>query len=209
MAEDGGNSMPENDAPPADAAPAADPSAERTFTQKDVDRLMKHRLAEEVQRHYGDYDDLKQKAARLDEIEQQNMSDLEREREARAAAEQRLQQLDTEIRQQRLRSALLAEAAKADRKIVSPEDAIALLDASTLELGDDGAPLNADKALDALIEAKPWLVASAAARGTADQGARNHGVSQLTRDDLKSMSPEQIVAAQKDGRLAQLQGSSS
>jgi hypothetical protein len=62
--------------------------------------------------------------------------------------------------------------------------------------GEDREELEADA--DALLA----LVAKTnGSRGAADLGARESGPKQLTRSDLKNMTPDQIVKARKDGRL--------
>ena len=50
----------------------------QTFTQEDVDRIVQERLARQKPRKPADYDDLKAKAERLDEIEAENATDLEK-----------------------------------------------------------------------------------------------------------------------------------
>lgn len=73
--------MPEEENP--NSAEAA-----KTFTQDQVNALLadqKRKIGE----RFADYDDVKAKAAKLNEIEQASKSELEREREARTAAEAR------------------------------------------------------------------------------------------------------------------------
>lgn len=71
---------------------------------------------------------------------------------------------------------------------------------------DDPASIKA--AVDELLEDKPHLAASGRPRfqGSGDGGAarKASGPSQLTRQDLKGMSPEAIVKAKADGRLKDL-----
>lgn len=50
---------------------------EKTFTQAELNSVVQKRLGEERQK-YGDYEDLKKKAARLDEIEESNKSELQK-----------------------------------------------------------------------------------------------------------------------------------
>ena len=76
--------MPDPDTPAAPAAPtpSADPAppapAEpRTYSQEEFDRVLGRVRAEERQK-FADYDDLKQKASKFEEIETANQSDLER-----------------------------------------------------------------------------------------------------------------------------------
>ena len=76
-----------SDTTPTPAAPETAPAPsqekeqeqeqERTFTQADLDRIVEERLARE-RKKYADYDDVKAKAAALDEKEAENATDLER-----------------------------------------------------------------------------------------------------------------------------------
>lgn len=174
----------------------------RTFSQDDLDRIVKDRLARQKSQ-FADYEDLKAKAARLDEVEAANLSELEKAQKAAADAAAELDRIRTEAQEARLTAAILAEVAKADRKVVDPEAALRLLDRSTLELGEDGVPTNTADAVDALLEARPFLVSSVggSARGNADQGARKPGPTQLSREALASMKPDEINRARIEGRL--------
>jgi hypothetical protein len=60
---------------------------DKKFTQADVDRMIESRLAREKGKKPDDYDELKAKAAKLDEQEAQNKTELERERDLRKAAD--------------------------------------------------------------------------------------------------------------------------
>lgn len=53
---------------------------ERTFTQEEMNRIIAGRIAEEKSK-YADYDDMKEKAAKFDEYEKKNKSELERVQE--------------------------------------------------------------------------------------------------------------------------------
>lgn len=194
--------------------PAADPNPEpkpdppaRTFSQEALNGL----LAKQKRELLGDASDvaeLRKKALAFDELQQASKTELEREREARTAAEQRAEQIEAEVKETRLRSAIISEAAKPARKIVDPDAVVALLDRSTLEFDEAGSPTNVAQALDLLLETRPYLVASSGgSRGNADQGARpGTAAGQLTQEDLQRMSSAEIVKAQADGRLDALLG---
>lgn len=100
--------------------------------------------------------------------------------------------------------------AAATRKGVAPELATKLIDASGVEVNDDGTVDSAalDAAIEALVEKYPSLAAQGARfTGTPDAGTRNGtGTEQLTKADIASMTPEQINKARKDGRLNNLLG---
>ncbi|TYB69732.1 hypothetical protein FXF51_06100 [Nonomuraea sp. PA05] len=79
----------------------------------------------------------------------------------------------------------------------------------------DGDKIDAEaikEALDELLEKKPYLAVAAQSakrfQGSGDGGARKgpQKPAQLTQDDLRRMSPEQIVQAQDEGRFDDLMG---
>lgn len=64
-------------------------SQTRTFSQDEVNAIVGKRLAEEKVK-YADYDDLKAKAAKFDEVEEANKSELQKATERAATLEQEL-----------------------------------------------------------------------------------------------------------------------
>ena len=108
-----------------------------------------------------------------------------------------------------LRSELRA-AAKG--KLADPSDAQLYIDLSTFEVGDDGE-IDSDAledAIDELLARKPHLSSAPRTRfdGNADQGVKGKEAtpSQLSESDLQSMSPEEVNAARRAGRLNKLLG---
>lgn len=100
---------------------------------------------------------------------------------------------------------------KAAKLFADPEDARALLASRVDEFVDDGkVDVGAiEEALADLLSKKPHLAAQGGRRfqGSADGGARKGSKpDQLTRDDLKRMSPQEIVKAKAEGRLNDLFG---
>lgn len=133
------------------------------------------------------------------------------EAEHKAAAEaQRVKDEALASANERIKKAEVRIAAAG--KLADPADALLHLDLSDFEVGADGEVDSSQiaAAIDDLITKKPYLAAQGGKRfqGTADGGARNDATkpSQLTRDDLKRMSAEEIVKAEKEGRLDKIQG---
>lgn len=96
--------------------------------------------------------------------------------------------------------------AKAAKLFADPEDARALLAGRVEEFLDNGQVDNdaITEALDDLLKKKPHLAATAKRfAGGADGGARKGSstVAQLTGQDIKRMTPQQIVEARAAGRL--------
>jgi len=110
----------------------------------------------------------------------------------------------------RIRKSEVKAAAKG--VLADPQDAYKFLDLDTFEVDDDG---NVDEeaiatALADLVKDKPYLAAQGGRKfqGSADGGARTDAtkLSQLTEADLSRMTPEQIEASRKEGRLNDLLG---
>lgn len=100
--------------------------------------------------------------------------------------------------------------AAAAGKLADPSDALRFLDLSDFEVSPEG-DVDAEaiaEAIDGLVKSKPYLSAATVRRfqGSADGGARKgpQEPSQLTREDLKRMTPEEINKARIEGRLNDL-----
>jgi hypothetical protein len=190
--------------PTPDPTPTPDPDPSRTFSQTDVDRIVQDRLARQKAQYAG-FDELKAKADKFDELEQASKTDLEKANARVAQLEREAADQAQALQDSRLRSAVTAEAAK--RNVVDPDAALALIDRAELTFGDDGAPTNIADAMESLLQARPYLVGGGRPASSADLGARGSGGDasrQLGRDDLKTMTPAQIVEADKSGQLAEL-----
>lgn len=160
-------------------------------------------------------------------------SALQKERASNKAAAKRVKELEQELSDRdktqdekvldvARREAAAEATANANRRLVAaefrsaaakrvkdPRIAAKLVDLADVEVDDDGE-VDADgiaAALDALLVEYPDLAPSRF-EGTADQGARGKASapSQLTRDDLKTMTPQAILKAEKAGRLDRIKG---
>jgi hypothetical protein len=203
------DARPAPPAPPAPeppAPPAPEPPAPRTFDQADVDRIVQERLARAKGDPPADYADLKAAAAELAELKKASQTELERAQAERDEAKATAEAATASARQILLRASVLAAASKAGA--VDPDDVFALLPTDAVTIGDDGQVTGAEDAVKALLEAKPHLVGKPTTpTGSADGGAQGGpGPTQLTRDDLKTMTPDQITKAKADGQLNDLLG---
>lgn len=138
----------------------------------------------------------------------------------KAQAEGKEAEYNASVEAQRVKDEALAAAndrikraeirAAAAGKLNDPKDALSFLDLSTIEVNDDGE-VDGDAvsaAINDLIKSKPYLAAQGKRfEGEADGGARKEtGPTQLTKDDLSRMSPEEINSARAEGRLNDLLG---
>lgn len=72
---------------PPEGGSEGKPAEPATFTQAQLDAIIADRLARQ-KAQFKDYDEVKAKAAKFDEAEAANLTEIEREREARTRAEQ-------------------------------------------------------------------------------------------------------------------------
>lgn len=119
-------------------------------SQEDLDRIIGERLSRERGK-YADYDDLKAKAAKFDEVDAASKTELQRLQDAVAERDAKIASLPNEVRRQAIHFASLATS----RGFIDPEDALIGIDA---DLADDAA---VKAALDDLAERKPHLVREA------------------------------------------------
>ena len=143
-------------APAPAPGPAPQPTGFQPITsQEQLDRVLGERLGRERSK-YADYDELKGKAAKFDELDAASKSDLERATTAQANAEREANQLKLALQEEKLTNAVMAAAGS--KNIVDPAAAVALVDRSKIDYDDDGKPKNIGALLDDLVKDKPYLV---------------------------------------------------
>lgn len=144
-------------------------AADKTFSQADVDKIVQNRLAKETKK-FGDYEDLKARAAKADELEAAQRTDAEKQAARTAELERKDATNTTAVQEARLENAVLRSAGKVG--IVDPDAAVKLLDHSAIEYDSDGKPTNIEKLLKQLIEERPYLADNATRTTSFDGGAR-------------------------------------
>jgi hypothetical protein len=135
---------------------------------------------------------------------------LHAEREARRDAE--TARKTAEERAAAIASRLLAAEVRAAAagKLADPGDAPRLLDLAQFTPGEDGSYDTGaiTAAIDQLVTGKPYLAAGARGvfQGSGDGGPRGEpgGGGQLTRNDLRGMTPQQVNQARRAGKLDHL-----
>lgn len=180
----------------------------KTFTQAEIDRIVENRLARERAK-YSDYDDIKSKADKYEELEAAQKTELEKAQERAKAAEKAKTEAEQRAKQALTRAAVLAEAAG---KVVDPDAAWRLIDSAAIEYDEDGTPSNVGDLVTTLLEERPYLAPDTAGSGagktgarSAEQGSRGSGDT-IGREDLANMTPEEVEKAFSEGRLAHLTG---
>lgn len=179
-----GNDDPEGDRP-------LGPAGEKAL------RAEKERRREEAKRRRA----AEEKLAELESGGKKDDPDqIRRQAEQAATAKANTRLLRAEVR------------AVAAGKLTDPKDALLHMDLDQFEVDENG-DVDTEEIADAitdLINRKPYLAAQGGKRfqGTGDGGAARKASrpKQLTKSDLKTMSPEAIDKARTEGRLEDLMG---
>lgn len=150
----------------------------KTVPQTEVDRIVKQRLERERAK-FADYDDLKAKAARADELEAAGQSELEKlQNQVKALEGERdTAKADADAARSDAQNLKVEAAIRSSlpKDVVDPDVFLKLLPRDQVTVGDDGQVTGHEDAIKALSEAHPFLVGSttpAAALGPRDGGAR-------------------------------------
>lgn len=87
---------------------------------------------------------------------QAEMTDLQKAEAAKKASDEKATKLEGDLKTERIKNAVLAEASKAN--FADPQDAYAMIDHSELEISADGKVTGVVDAIKALVKSKPYLV---------------------------------------------------
>lgn len=145
-----------------------------------------------------------EKADRVDDLEKK-VADWEKRGTEFDSAQATIAGLQKQVLQANVTAA-------ATGKLINPSDALKLIDFSDLTADDQGGydQQAIGEKIDALVAAHPYLAQGGNNAGLAGiippSGVRDgdHQAGQLTRDDLKNMTPKQIDEARRKGRLDDL-----
>lgn len=152
--------------------------------QEEFDRMVGARLARERQK-FADYEDLKAKASKFDEVDAASKSELQKAQEVIAERDRQLAELPRAARQQAIRFASLAS----QRGFLDPEDALVFIDA---DLGDAAA---VEAALDDLATRKPHLVRQDTGKPPRTRPKPKPGESSTEDQDPAGSGKERAAAA--------------
>ena len=139
---------------PATEPELASEGQQRTFSQEEMNRIQAQ-TRKEVRNQFSDYGQLKERAAKADELEQAQLSEaeklearaLEAERKAASAAEQ-------------VSTAMIASDVKVRASqlgIIDPDAALLLVDRTNVKYSEDSGVTGVEDALTQLLTDKPYL----------------------------------------------------
>jgi hypothetical protein len=173
------------------------PGDVRTYTNAEVEAIIQDRLRRQ-KAQFSDYADLQEKAAKFDEAQKAQMTELEQAQAKAATAEAERDAALQRANDRLIMAALTAEAAK--QGFADPADAFTLADLAEVSITDDGKVVGADKAVKTLVQDKPYLVGRRTAPDL-DAGAGSGG--RTSGSGAIRLSVDELVMAKKMGLTAE------
>jgi DNA-binding transcriptional MerR regulator len=140
--------------PPASQPEPEGEGQQRTFTQEDVNRLQAQ-TRREVRNQFADYAQLKDRAAKADELEQAQLTEQEKLEVRAAEAERKAASAADQISAAMISSEVKVRATQLG--IIDPDAALLLLDRANVRYSEEGGVTGVDAALTQLVEDKPYL----------------------------------------------------
>mgnify|MGYP005819501193 CR=1 FL=1 len=147
--EDGAQTQPVE----AVTVPTESP-ADKTFTQDEVNRMM-GQARRDARSQFSDYNELKSRAAKADELEQANLTEAERLEARVSDAEKRATDAQGQVSSAMIASEVKVRATQMG--IVDPDAAFLLLDKKNVAYNVTDGVSGVDDALAQLLEDKPYL----------------------------------------------------
>lgn len=207
MPDDDTTPMPDGD-PDGQQGEGGEQKPPKTYSKAEVDAMTAKAIAK-VRREFGDVAELREKAARLDELEQQSKTEADRLREKHDKAVRERDAANTRATNTLVRASIMAEAGR--QGAVDPEAVAALVNRADLTVEGDEVE-GVEEAVKALLISKPYLLRQGSRRAGADQhgGAQDSPV--ITRTQLRrwmvgedgGLTPERwalIQTAEKAGTI--------
>ncbi|OAK38955.1 scaffolding protein [Bacillus wiedmannii] len=197
-----------------DKNPGGTDDPPKTFTQEELDEIVKKRLERERNKsaeQYGDYDDVKAKLAEYEKAEEerkkQEMTEIERLQAEKEEADKKVLEASEAAQkaQEKANARILNTEIKSIARALDandPGDVLALLDKSSIQLDESGNYQGVEEAVNALKDSKPWMfkkVVGADAAGGANPGTNPRANEILA---LEKELEEAKTKALKDSKYA-------
>lgn len=174
----------EGQEPEAEVQTAAEGQEPEVGQQRSFDAAYVQSLRKEAAEYRRRMRELQQK---LKEREEAELSEQERLQHRLTEYEARVAELERDRQERTLKyEVMLAARAKGVQDV---DAAYKLLDLTSIEFDEDGRPVNIDQALDALLQARPWLKGQTLPPVSPTNPPRGR---RLTLDEIKRMSPDEI-----------------
>lgn len=178
-------------------------SGEKTFSQADLDNIIKERLAKQKETMEGQARAEREKADReateAKAREQGEYQKLAESEKARAeAAEAKAAEIEDRTRQRIVKSEIRALAT--EMQFAYPDDVPRLIDADAITFDDDGEPTNIKALLERLAKDRPLLIANGQQGGNAAIPRTPNGTT-ITADQFREQEKQKALRSGKYSAL--------
>ena len=139
------------------AATSAEPSTPMQFTpeqQAQINRMMAQ-TKRETRQQFADYSQLQERAAKADELEQAQLTEVERIQQRAADAEKAVVDANSKLADALIASEVKVKAVQLG--IIDPDAAYLLMDKTGIQYDAKQGVAGVDEALTQLLESKPYL----------------------------------------------------
>lgn len=175
--------------------PEVESTAAKSYTQEEVNQMM-GKTRRETRDKFSDYETLKERAAKADELEQAQLTEKERLEARVEQAEKNAQAADQRITEAMIATAVQVQAGQMG--IVDPEAAFLLVDRANIRYTAEAGVSGVEDALTQLLEKKPYLKGPVRAPNINPEGGQADAPVRLTaeqRDAAKylGMTEEQYA----------------
>ena len=175
--------------------PEVESTAAKSYTQEEVNQMM-GKTRRETRDKFSDYETLKERAAKADELEQAQLTEKERLEARVEQAEKNAQAADQRITEAMIATAVQVQAGQMG--IVDPEAAFLLVDRANIRYTAEAGVSGVEDALTQLLEKKAYLKGPVRAPNINPEGGQADAPVRLTaeqRDAAKylGMTEEQYA----------------
>ncbi len=168
-------------------------TADKTFTQQELDRVVTERLARQ-KAQFADYDDLRSKASKWQRLEDEQKSAADKMAEKLAVLQRERDEAIQQANDRLLRAAFIAEAALAN--VAHPEDVFALADVAGVTIDAQGVVHGAAEAVKVVVDAgRVPLVVSPQNRPSAPRLDGGAGGGNRSGERPAALSEEELAMA--------------
>src|SRR5436190_4503809 len=178
-------------------------SGNGSFTQAQLDAIVRDRLARERDKYKG-FDDIKRKADEYDKVSESNKTELEKAQGKAEEATTKATQAEAKMRRALGGAAIISEGSKQGAR--DPSLLVRLIDVDSLEISDDGEVKGAAEAVTALL-ASHYYLKGGGYTASGDGGQRTSaGLPTFTRDQIADPifyreHKDEIELAARQGRI--------
>lgn len=173
-----------------------------TMTQAELDQMIQDRALRETRTKFGDYEDVKAKAARLDALEEEQKTELQKAQDKATAAETKAEEREQKANAKLLRAEIVAQAAAQGADVDLTVAYLAGSDAVSVD--KDGNVTGVKEAVAAALKSKPNLKVTQKSGGPSG-GEFGGGDNQTAADTIKALRAKGDKDSLREARTLEIE----